>query len=253
MTFRVATWNLDHASKRSRPVLEQVEKIKAIKADIWVLTETCDRVDLSAADYQCKTPRLRNKYNNFWTTVWARNSFELGEQLDSCDDGTVTCVRVHTPGGWLVVYGTILTWKMDPGAGASKPWEEHHKDIAVQGADWARLKSQHSEPLIVAGDFNQTRDKSRRYCSDVSIDMLTKQLKTNKLECVTEEDFGREGHLGADPKKGYYRHNVDHICVPTHSFRVVGIGVWDHFVGDQYLSDHNGVFVDLAWQSDRTS
>jgi hypothetical protein len=79
--------------------------------------------------------------------------------------------------------------------------------------------------------------------------MLDAQLARNDLECVTDEDFGAKGKLGVDPKKGYHRHNVDHICLTASSLRAVETGAWDHFTSEQELSNHNGVFVDLAWRS----
>ena len=76
--------------------------------------------------------------------------------------------------------------------------------------------------------------------------MLTAQLERNNLVCITEEDFGKTGKLGIDPKKGYYRHNIDHICMPS-SLQVLNVGVWDHFSVEQEFSDHNGVFADVTW------
>ena len=147
----------------------------------------------------------------------------------------------------MLVYGTILTWKMDRGrAGTSTSWEEHHKAIDAHGDDWARLQARYKKPMIVAGDFNQTRDGSHAYCSDRSIEMLDAQLDRNHLICVTERDFGKEGELHIDPEKVRYRHNIDHICISGSSLQAVRSGAWDHFADGHELSDHNGVFVDLA-------
>jgi len=249
MKFRIATWNLDHASNKSRPIGPQIEQIRSIDADVWVLTETCDKVDLSAAGYQSATPSRRNKYKNFWTTAWGRPPFSTGKNIATHDDETVTCVEVETPKGPLILYGTILTWRNDRGSrGTSRAWVEHHKAIHAHGDDWIRLRALHpGQPFIVAGDFNQTRDGSRKYCSTDSVEMLTAQLERNDLVCVTEEDFGKAGKLGIDPKKGYYRHNVDHICL-TSSLQALSIGAWDHFSAEHELSDHNGVFADVVWR-----
>jgi endonuclease/exonuclease/phosphatase family metal-dependent hydrolase len=250
MQFRVATWNLDHASNKSRPVDRQIDQIHSMDADIWVLSETCDKVDLSQVGYRSATPERRNKYQNFWTTVWVHPRFSIGKNIRTHDGETVTCIEVETPKGQLTVYGTILTWRDDRGTGGtSDKWVEHHKAINAHGDDWARLQNLHrGTPMIIAGDFNQTRDGSRRYCSVQSIEMLSTQLTRNNLVCVTEEDFGKEGKLGIDPKKGYYRHNIDHICL-TPPLQASCIGVWDHFSREQELSDHNGVFADVVWRS----
>jgi endonuclease/exonuclease/phosphatase family metal-dependent hydrolase len=101
-------------------------------------------------------------------------------------------------------------------------------------------------PFIVAGDFNQTRGASLAYRSVKGAELLDEQLKRNNLECLTEEDFGAEGKLSPDPRKSYCRQNIDHICVTKGTFRVEKVGAWDHFTAKRELSDHNGVFVDLA-------
>jgi endonuclease/exonuclease/phosphatase family metal-dependent hydrolase len=248
MKFRLATWNLDHASNNGRPVDRQIEQIGSIDADIWVLSETCDKVDLARAGYRSATPERRNKYGSFWTTVWARLPYSIGESLPVHDDDTVTCVEIGTPRGALMVYGTIITWHGDRGADQASPnWVEHHKEIDAQGDDWARLRELHPDrPLVVAGDFNQTRDGSRKYCSADSVERLSAQLDRNDLACVTEEDFGKAGKLTVGPKKGSYRHNIDHICLAA-PLQAMKVGVWDHFTGEHELSDHNGVFADLIW------
>lgn len=50
MTFRIATWNLDHGSRNNRPIQAQKEQINIINADVLILTETCNDVDLSGPD-----------------------------------------------------------------------------------------------------------------------------------------------------------------------------------------------------------
>ena len=134
---------------------------------------------------------------------------------------------------------------MDRGPdGTAENWVEHHKAIEAHGNDWARLRAlDRSRPLVVAGDFNQTRDGSRKYCSDRSIDLLNTQLERNNLICVTDKDFGRDGQLNVDPRKGYYRHNIDHVCL-TASLKAVNADAWDHFSETQEFSDHNGAFVE---------
>ncbi len=41
--------------------------------------------------------------------------------------------------------------------------------------------------------------------------------------------------------------NIDHICITKGWDTVMKIGAWDHFTETAiYMSDHNGVFVDIA-------
>jgi endonuclease/exonuclease/phosphatase family metal-dependent hydrolase len=51
-------------------------------------------------------------------------------------------------------------------------------------------------------------------------------------------------------KKDYPRNNIDHICVTKGAFKITNVGAWDHFEESGIiLSDHNGVYVDLAQQT----
>jgi endonuclease/exonuclease/phosphatase family metal-dependent hydrolase len=126
-----------------------------------------------------------------------------------------------------------------------------------QGDDWHSLRREigRGNPFFVCGDFNQTRDGSNAYCSkgSQSILMLDEQLNRNHLICLTEENFGKSRKISPDPKKGYPRNNIDHICATKDVFKVTEIGAWDHFEDSGiFLSDHNGVYVDLAQQGGGT-
>jgi endonuclease/exonuclease/phosphatase family metal-dependent hydrolase len=251
--MRIATWNLDHASNSSRPIDAQIAQItKLVKADILVLTETCDQVDLHAYGYKCVSPHRKNKYGKYWSTIWSK--LPITHQIDCYDNETAVCAQITTPSGDLIIYGTIITWQNDPGSDPSKkspPWAEHEKSIIDHGADWRAIQDKDQYrgiPFIVMGDFNQTRDgASRGYRSPNGIQLLNSQLDRNQLQCITEEDFGAQGKLTPDPEnKGLYRHNVDHICVTRSRFTVDHVGAWDHFSEKTYWSDHNGVYAELS-------
>jgi len=245
MQLRIATWNLDHASKnKSKNVVdEQIDLINKFEPSIIVLTETCPSVDLSGYKYKVHAS-APNSYSKNYSAIWTKLPFDI---IDTCDPVTSTCIKAKFPFGDLIVYGTILTYKMDKGPEeTSRPWEEHHKEIVKQGGDWYRIQSENpGASFVVAGDFNQSRDGAPWYRSLEGISLLDEQLKRNNLISLTDEDFGANSKIHPDPKKGYYRHNIDHICVTKNRFSVVNVGAWDHFTDSQYLSDHNGVFVDL--------
>ncbi|MEO8198636.1 MAG: endonuclease/exonuclease/phosphatase family protein, partial [Thermoanaerobaculia bacterium] len=132
---------------------------------------------------------------------------------------------------------------------ASPAWAEHYRAIRDQDLDWGQLldDSGGALPLVVAGDFNQTRDGSlKTYGTALGREMLSTALSRNNLTCLTTENFGAREKLQPDPSKGWPRNNIDHICITENAFRVVQVGAWDHFdLSGRYLSDHNGVFVDI--------
>lgn len=244
-TLRIATWNLDHAYKGNRPVLRQIEAIVKVAPDILVLTETCDQVDLSPYGYHAVYAQP-NEYKKYCAAIWSK--FPITRQHETGDPEATICAQIATLLGDMLVYGTIITYHGDKGPDKnSAAWVEHYKAIGLQGNDWARLRAQTSLPLIVAGDFNQTRDgSSRTYGTAHGRDLLTEQLARSGLVCLTTEDFGATGKLRADPLKGWARSNIDHICVAENVYEIGAVGAWDHFAEDGvYLSDHNGVYVDM--------
>lgn len=244
--IRIATWNLDHASNSSRPVAKQIEKILNINPDILIMTETCDEVDLSEHGYSSVTCQ-QNEYGKYCSVIWSKHPIE--SIIPTYDVETAVCALVKINSKPILVYGSIITYAGDKGIdGKSKYWEEHYKEIGRQGDDWSRiLQANPRIPFCVAGDFNQTRDGGQgTYGTPKGRALLTEQLERNSLICLTEEDYGATGRLTPDPKKGWARSNIDHICLSRGIFEVVDTGAWDHFTDDGvYLSDHNGVYVDI--------
>jgi endonuclease/exonuclease/phosphatase family metal-dependent hydrolase len=243
--MRIATWNLDHAYKGNRQINLQIQQIKNIGPGIIVLTETCENVDLSQYGYNVALPSNKNKHGKYWTTVWSK--YPIVNQLPTHEPDTAVCAEIDSPIGKILIYGTIIPYHL---YNAPPAWDAHYKAIRDHGNNWARLLHETSNklPLIVAGDFNQTRDNSvGTYGTKKGRELLSDELSRNGLTCLTTENFGVTGKLKTDPQKGWARNNIDHICMTENAFRVVRVGAWDHFTdSNKYMSDHNGVYVDLA-------
>ena len=252
MSLRVATWNLDHASNSRRPIDIQVKAILGIAPDILVLTETCKEVDaaLLQAGYQ-SYPSEHNQYGKFFSVIYLGQRVRWIETLPTTEAICSVCVRVSTQIGQMIIYGTIITYHGDKGRDQNNPspaWHEHYRSINRHGDEWGKLSG--ADPIIVAGDFNQTRDGSiGTYGTRLGRKLMTDVLSRSNLVCLTTENFGANNKLHIDPKKGYTRSNIDHICMTQDAFRVEHVGAWDHFMCQEgkvaYLSDHNGVYVDL--------
>jgi len=252
--MRIATWNLDHASNGSRPIELQIQKIISVSADIIILTETCDEVNLLPYGYSYSHFSESNSYHKYCSAIWSK--YPIVRAIKTYDPETATCAEIASPLGKVIIYGTIITYFGDKGKDGTSPfWHEHHKAINDHGSDWKIIFSDENVcrlPLIVAGDFNQPRDGSKYNKSKdgQNISMLDEALMMNHLTCLTSEDFGLAGKLNADPKKGYIRSNIDHICMTTNAFSVDSVNAWNHFTEDNiYMSDHNGVYVDLSTNS----
>jgi endonuclease/exonuclease/phosphatase (EEP) superfamily protein YafD len=234
-SLKIATWNLNHPKPNSwkkKPLIEA--QIYKIDADIWVLTETNNEaIDLSSTHHKF-TSREDEKHDAY-TTVWIRSAFS-GQLLKTFDPEIAACVSLTLPKGKYLVYGTILTWHGDRGQDEqSKNWEEHYKSIQAHGNDWYRLLQENpNSRMIVAGDFNQARDKSKWYGTEKGINLLTELLERNSLICLTDT---------VQPK---LRHNIDHICV-TKDWAIAGNPKsWEGTQEDVILSDHNGVYVEIS-------
>jgi endonuclease/exonuclease/phosphatase family metal-dependent hydrolase len=258
--MRIATWNLERPKAngwKRNPLIQ--DKIREIDADIWILTETnavivpeskrdplAGYVPLASVAGTLHSLGEYSRGENC-TTIWSR--YGIKRTIETFDRDTAVCAEIDTPLGLILVYGTILTYHGDKGPrNNSKSWVEHDKEIVRHGEDWEKIRHRvQRTPLIVAGDFNQTRDGSRAYCSPKGIALLDKELQRNNLVSLTDEDFGASNKLTVSPwSETGVRHNIDHICVTAEHFEVQHIGAWDHFTSTQKLSDHNGVFVDLT-------
>jgi hypothetical protein len=243
--LRIATWNLERDDSNSHPVDEQIGRIRIYNPDIAILTETDDDVDLSPYGYH-KASTAPKQDGKYCAVIWSK--YVIQDSFVTYDSETAVCSLVSTSLGSLFIYGTIITYAMDGVDKGMNMWEEHINEIRKQGQDWRRLRDSTGGAisLCVAGDFNQTRC-NYRYATKDTRQALDDALANSGLECLTQADFGKDGMLKPDPKKQYPRSNVDHICV-TRGFapRKTDAYAWDHFTeSGQFLSDHNGVYVDF--------
>lgn len=208
-------------------------------ADVWILTETNNlAVDLSTTGYsKFSSIEYKDKEleQNAYTTIWSKIQAPT-QMIKTFDQDIAVCIKVNLQDYNLLVYGTIITWHGDRGKdGKAKNWEEHYRSIEHHGNDWNRLAKIYSDyNLIVAGDFNQARDSSRWYGTQKGIDLLTNQLNSNDLVCLTNE------------VKPTNRHTIDHICISQGLKPCCKAGCWDNISDNNItMSDHNGVFVDI--------
>lgn len=243
---RIATWNLERPSLRSwKRLPRQKSRMKAIDADIWILTET--RASIAPDDgyyglHSPPHPTRRPDLDERWVGIWSR--WPLAPTgLPPDPRGSVSAV-VESPLGDVIVYGTVLPWANERGDdGLAKMWEIHEREIERQGVEWVQLLREHpGTPLIVTGDFNQDRDGSGWYGTHQGRAMLTDALEAARLTCVTDEDVVESGKLGAS-------HLVDHIAMSkawADQFTIT-VHCWEKFDQDgTRLSDHPTVAVDLA-------
>jgi endonuclease/exonuclease/phosphatase family metal-dependent hydrolase len=235
--FRIATWNLERPKQNGWTKNQRrLNKIHEINADVWVLTETSQAIDLWS-DYEPVESCAHNDSENL-STIWSR--WKVLRILPTFDSTWAVCAEIDSPFGAMIIYGTVITYANDKGVnGTAKRWEEHRRSIQQHYEDWLRIQKLYPNHLMcIAGDFNQSRDGSGWYEEKQSVNMLSVVLHDLSLVCVTEQNF---------QVTGLSRSTIDHICLSEHLIPYkVAVGVWEGTTqGNGKMSDHNGVFIDL--------
>ena len=152
MSLRVGTWNVQFA----RGVDKNTSRLRALtirRADVWLLTETHDDLDLSDTHTPVHSEHRYAKPGGRWTGLWT--SLPILERLKTSDPSR--CVAVRLDGGAageLLVYGTVLPWQHDSDQGPNpqrpvKGWAEFARVITEQGQEWLSLRNRHPEATLV--------------------------------------------------------------------------------------------------------
>src|SRR5687768_6754008 len=140
--FRIATWNLERP--RARGFWKnglRLKQIAELDADVFVITETHDAIDLEPRGYRGVSSPTADWYHRpgeHCVTIWAKGRWELVAVSSALLEPSLTaCATLNTPFGPMMVYGTIIPYHLFRGQSkTSKPWIEHRNSIARQCADW---------------------------------------------------------------------------------------------------------------------
>jgi Endonuclease/Exonuclease/phosphatase family len=238
--MRIANWNLKRAA--TKPRRDAIASTMAeIDSDIWVITETNDRITPADGFHLVAQTgnRVPEREGERWVSIWSR--FE-GEQRETRDAEYAACAVIPQSGRSLAIYGTVLPWRGSAwGKYPSTDATAYGAAMAAQSADWKQLAK--SNDLCVAGDFNQDLSDLHYYWSRAARQHLRAALERCNLSAVTGGD--------ADPVRRLTKGAeacIDHICLsPALKPRLTGEAVaWRPLVGGRHISDHPGVHIDLA-------
>lgn len=237
--MRIGTWNVEYAAGADKNRL-RFDRLNDEKADIWVLTETHDDLNLSETHRAVSTvQRPTGRAGGRWTTIWTR--WAVREVVAVDDPVRTTAALIDAPSGPLLVYGTVLPWGTDPGpTGGARGWTEMDRVLPLQLAEWRRLRARYPEAaLVVAGDFNVNLGGPHYYGTERARKVLRAGLEELQLGCATESDRVPSGALVHPP--------IDHIVVPAAWLpRTTVSSAWEgrdpHGRG---LSDHSGLVVEV--------
>jgi hypothetical protein len=238
---RIGTWNLEYAAGEEKN-RRRHDLIASMRADVWVLTETHDDIDLSPLGHRPVHSRSRPtaRPGGRWATIWSR--YPVLETISVCDPVRTTAALLDSPVGALIVFGTVLPWHTDPGPrGDARAWTEHHRVIPLQGAEWACLRARYpGAALCVAGDLNTNLGGRHSYGTKEGRSLLRSALDAADLVCATETDRVPEGKLRFSP--------IDHVCLSKRlADRASVVEAWEGRTSDgSRLSDHSGLVVEVA-------
>lgn len=240
--MRIGTWNVEYAAGRAKNE-RRLRRLHAMACDIWILTETHDDLDLGV-DYHAVSTRQRatSRPGARWTTIWSR--YPIHETLRVEDNGRTVAVRVASPDGPLLVFGTVLPWHSDPGPAIKAPnWSEFYRVVPQQGGEWAALRKAHpGVAMCVAGDFNVNLGGKHYYGTTRARATLRTALADAALVCVTETERVPAGLLRYPP--------IDHIALSDAlARRAAVVGAWEGDADDDRLSDHSGLVVEICADS----
>lgn len=212
--MRIANWNVERVKHK-----RELEKIKNIcnelNADIFILTETDERINL---DYKniFQTEKLSEEnYKITEKRVSIFTNYDFVKKYPTFDKFTSICVELETELGNLLVYGTII------GIYGNRN-KNFNQDLLKQVEDFKILAEKN---ICICGDFNCSfadnyyftnfgRENLLKIFSDLKIELVTK----NCAECI------------------------DHIAISKNFFSESKFAEWNL---ERNLSDHKGIFVDI--------
>jgi hypothetical protein len=257
-SLSVGTWNVEFGRGVEKNRLRR-ELLTARDADVWVLTETHDELDLSPSHEPAPTDsRYASGHGGRWTTIWSR--FPIVERIGTVDPSRTVCVRLRSASpndgnlddgnlddGDLdvIVYGTVLPWMHDgtTGPDPKRAWSEFYRVTDEQGDEWRALRQRFPDAaLVVAGDLNHNLGGPHYYGTNQGRTQLRAALAAADLACLTEAGNLAPGQLTHPP--------IDHVCVAPPSGRTLASTAegWEKTTADGVtLSDHSGVLARVTF------
>jgi endonuclease/exonuclease/phosphatase family metal-dependent hydrolase len=225
--MKIATWNIERPAKNGKKTAKIIKVLRDLNADILVLTETNDFIDLGV-DYTIHhTSILQDKmYNLGERRVSIFSKFPLADNttgFETFNAASALCVNLKTSFGELTVYGTIIGILGNGGI-------QFRDDLEKQLLDFKNINKQ-TKNFCIIGDLNISFTDNYYFT----------KLGRDKLNTLFEEQQIK--NFTADLK-----HNIDHIIL-TEKFvgkRRFIVSHWNETENKQTrLSDHKGVMIEI--------
>ncbi len=217
----IATWNLERL-KYSKETAKIISILENLNADIVVLTEYDERVNLKNYPFQMATKSVSEIQPEYYKPSEKRvkiySKYEIVNQLPTYDEYTSCCAEIKTERGNLLVYGTII--------GIFGNRNENFKtDLPKQIIDFNSMSKNHN--ICIIGDYNITFS-DKYYFTNWGRNELNNSFLENKIKNLTH-------HL---PE------TIDHIAISQEFIGKAHVEIHEWNL-DKKLSDHKGVCINL--------
>ena len=223
--MKIATWNIERPTKNGKTSKEIISFLSVLNADILVLTETNEFIDLGS-NYSVKhTSVLQDKmYKTGERRVSIFSQFPFSnKKFETFNSDTALCESIETSLGELTIYGTIL------GVFGNKG-KQFKDDLEKQLLDFENITKQ-TKNFCIIGDLNISF-ADNYYFTKVGREKLNSSFEKHQMKNYTAD----------------LKHNIDHIIL-TEKFvgkNKVVTSYWNETENKKTrLSDHKGVMIKI--------
>ena len=233
-TARVLAWNLERKRPESPLGAEAIDHLFSMDPDVMTLTEVRTSFpDSGGHTLYCEPPRGNFAENERKVMIWSKNEWTEVDRFgaEGLDPTRFISGLTHTEAGPVRVLGVCVPWHMAevtyPIDVKRKPWELHIRFLDILGT---MLRS-FDEPVVVAGDFNQTVPRVK----------YGNRAAAAGMEAAFQGfDVATRGQIQGCPRPG-----IDHIAL-SQNLQGVNVWGWPHNHNGNRLTDHDGAGVDVG-------
>lgn len=221
--MKIATWNLERPTKNGHKTPAILQYLYKLNADILVLTETNEFIDLGN-EYECFHTEIFSGqfYNEGDRQVSVFSKYPITKQIPTFRADTSLCLEINTPLGELIVYGTII-------GNFGNRGDLFKLDLDKQLSDFETIGK--TKNFCIIGDFNIS------FSDNIYFTKEGREKLKNSFEM-----------LGMMLMTGRTAKNIDHIVLTKRFIenRKIINGVWNDTENKKdRLSDHKGVYVEI--------
>ena len=218
--MKIATWNIERL-KTKKNLIPVVENIRKIDADILILTEFNNIVELPFYEFKIETQKLPREPYDYKETerrVAIFSKFPIIKTLKTYDEMSSCCAEIQTNLGNLIVYGTIVGILGYSDKNFKTDLEKQTKDIK------SLSKLGH---FCYSGDLN-TSFSDNYYFTHIAREKFIKCFQENDLINTTEN----------------LSENIDHIVVSEKFLSNFKFQISEWNINKEF-SDHKGICIEL--------